>query len=75
MGPLYSLGLVSAKEKQTILATFKKWDAANTGYISEDELRRVLTALGVRGSQVARTHLERDNRNILFWILLDSFPS
>merc|ERR1719215_2321554 len=37
-----------------------KWDAAGTGYISEPELRRVLTALGVKSSQVKAIFNEVD---------------
>mmetsp|Transcript_109541 Transcript_109541/g.172718 ORF Transcript_109541/g.172718 Transcript_109541/m.172718 type:complete len:1170 (-) Transcript_109541:174-3683(-) len=48
------------KEKQSILATFNKWDVAGDGFITEAELRRVLTGLGVKGSQVKAIFQEVD---------------
>lgn len=54
------------KEKQSILATFNKWDQAGDGFITEAELRRVLTGLGVKSSQVKAIFQEvdknRDNK-------------
>ena len=38
-----------------ILAAFKKWDADENGYIGEDELIRVLGALGMSEAEVHKT--------------------
>merc|ERR1711976_1056727 len=41
------------KQKEMIMETFRRWDLNTDGFISKDELQRVLALLGVSDTDIA----------------------
>eukprot|EP00411_Alexandrium_monilatum_P104555 CAMPEP_0175774074 /NCGR_PEP_ID=MMETSP0097-20121207/73415_1 /TAXON_ID=311494 /ORGANISM="Alexandrium monilatum, Strain CCMP3105" /LENGTH=172 /DNA_ID=CAMNT_0017084523 /DNA_START=6 /DNA_END=520 /DNA_ORIENTATION=+ len=44
--------VVGEEDQRSIVAAFEKWDLKRNGYISESELKHVLSALGLQTAQV-----------------------